>query len=130
MNSNKQNKETKNISLICLEERSTLETVALRGALEYLGYIVSTHFVGSKKIFLELLSGKISISDNVILSSHGYKKGFLLSNEKVIKPDEFKKQIKWKDKNVLSLGCCTGTKEFRDVFINGGVKTYIASDDY
>lgn len=130
MNLKKQNKKDDNISLICLEERSTLESIALRGVLEYLGYIVSTHFVGSKETFLKLLSGQISTNDLVILSGHGYKEGFLLSDEKVIKPEEFKKQIKWKGKNVLSLGCCTGAKKFTEAFINGGVKSYIASGNY
>lgn len=130
MNLKKQNPESDNISLICLEERSTLESVALRGALEYLGYIVSTHWVGSKESFLRLLSGEVHIDNTVIISGHGYKKGFLLSDEKIIKPEELKVQIKWKGKNVISLGCCTGTKEFADAFIKGGVKTYLAPDDY
>lgn len=130
MNLKKQNKKDDRISLICLEERSTLESVALRGALEYLGYIVSTHWVGSKESFLKLLSGEVPIDNTVIISGHGYKKGFLLSDEKIIRPDEFEKQINWKGKTVVSLGCCTGTKEFADTFIKGGVKTYLAPDDY
>jgi len=125
-------KETKkdNISLICLEERSALESVALRGVLEYMGYIVSTHWVGSKESFLKLLSGKEQTSNTIVISGHGYKKGFLLSDEKVIKPEEFENQINWGNKNVVSLGCCTGTKEFADAFMKGGVRTYIASDNY
>lgn len=130
MNLNTQNKEIKNISLICLEERSTLESVALRGALEYLGYVVSTHWIGSKESFLKLLSGEVPIDNTVIISDHGYKKGFMLSDEKVIKPEEFKGQITWKDKKVVSLGCCTGSKEFADAFIKSGVATYLAPDDY
>lgn len=129
MNLKKQNKKD-NISLICLEERSTLESVALRGALEYLGYVVSTHWIGSKESFLKLLSGEVLIDNTVIISGHGYKNGFLLSDENIIKPEEFKGQIKWRDKDVVSLGCCTGTKEFVDTFLNGGVKIYIAPDDY
>ncbi len=130
MNQKKQSLKNNNISLVCLEEGSALESVALRGALEYLGYIVSIHWIGSKELFLKLLSGKITTDETVIISGHGYKNGFLLSGEKIIKPEEFKKQVNWKNKNVISLGCCTGTKEFADVFIKGGVKIYIAPDDY
>lgn len=130
MEPKKQNIKKNNISLICLEERSTLESVALRGALEYLGYVVSTHWIGSKESFLKLLSGEVPLDNTIIISGHGYKKGFLLSDEKIIKPEEFKDQIKWEDNDVVSLGCCTGTKEFADAFMKGGIKTYIAPNDY
>lgn len=130
MNSKKQNPKNDNISLICLEERSALESVALRGALEYLGYVVSIHWIGSKESFLKLLSEEATIDKTVVISGHGYKKGFLLSGEKVIKPEEFKGKIKWQGKNVISLGCRTGTKKFTNAFISSGVKAYLAPDNY
>lgn len=123
-------KESKRISLICLEERSTLETVALRGALEYMDYIVSVHWVGSEKRFTELLSDKTLTDKNIILSGHGYEDGFLLSDNKIVKPGVFKDHIAWPGKNVLSLGCKTGTEEFIDAFKNGEVETFIAPKEY
>ncbi|PIR52746.1 hypothetical protein COU76_04810 [Candidatus Peregrinibacteria bacterium CG10_big_fil_rev_8_21_14_0_10_49_10] len=118
----------KNLSIICASENSTFETVAIRGASEYLGYLTTVHWLGSTDQFKDLLAGKQPLSDLVLLSSHGCKKGFHGTDNAVIPINVLK--IKLSGKTVLSLGCATGTENFARAFIAGGVENYIAPESY
>jgi len=118
----------KNISIICANENSTFETVALRSALEYFGYVPSVHWVGSVEQFKELLAGKTLLAEFVVLSCHGTAEGFHGTDNVVIPLNKL--IVDLPNTTVLSLGCATGTEAFAKVFINGGVKNYIAPPSY
>lgn len=118
----------KNISIICANENSTFETVALRSALEYFGYVPSVHWVGSVDQFKELLVGKTPLAELVVLSCHGTAEGFHGTDNVVIPFDKL--TVNLPDTTVLSLGCATGNEAFAKTFIKGGVKNYIAPPSY
>lgn len=118
----------KNISIICLNENSTLETIALRGALEYFGYTPTVHWLGSISQFQELVSGKVPLDDLIVFSAHGCDEGFYGTDNAVALLSDLK--INLKDKTVLSLGCVTGKEHFAQAFMKGGVKNYIAPVSY
>ncbi|MFH1444594.1 MAG: hypothetical protein ABIG34_04380 [Candidatus Peregrinibacteria bacterium] len=115
----------KTISIICVNENAALETVALRGVLEYLGYVPSIHWVGSVQQFKTLLNdGKKHLSEWIVLSAHGCKEGFYGTGNEVVSLKEL--TIKLPKARVLSLGCMTGTEPFAKAFLNGGADCYIA----
>ena len=118
----------KNISIICANENSTFETVALRSALEYFGYVSSVYWVGSVEQFKELLVNKTPLAELVVLSCHGTAEGFHSTDNVVIPLNKL--IVNLPNKTILSLGCATGTEAFAKVFINGGVKNYIAPPSY
>jgi len=118
----------KNISIICANENSTFETIALRSALEYFGYVPTVHWIGSVEQFTELITGKTSLAELVVLSCHGTAEGFHGTDNVVIPLNKL--TVNLPDATVLSLGCATGTEAFAKVFINGGVKNYIAPPSY
>ena len=118
----------KAVSIICASETSTLETVALRGVLEYFGYTSSVHWVGSVEQFKDILAGKTKLSAMVVLSCHGTKKGFLGTDNTVIPLQDI--PVRLAGKKILSLGCVTGMQQFAKKFISGGVKQYIAPPAY
>ncbi len=118
----------KKISIVCLNENSTLETVALRGALEYFGYTPSVHLLGSTEQFKEIVSGKVTLDPIVVLSCHGAKEGFYGTDNILIPLKDLTIQLK--DKIVLSLGCVTGSEDFAKAFLAGGVSAYIAPPSY
>lgn len=115
------------ISIVVLEN-SDLESTALRSVLEYFGYRVDIHWVGSRKEFVEILKGNIPTQDFIILSCHGDEQEgiYTLPEEKPISASEIKETAKLVGKTILSLGCETGTKELAEAFLNSGCKTYIA----
>lgn len=119
------------LSLIVLEW-SGLESTALRGMLEYFNYRVDTHWIGSRKEFIEILKGNIPTADFLILSCHGDEKEgmYTCPDEKPLLPDEIRKASKLKNKTILSLGCATGTDEFAAAFLDTGSSAYIAPKDY
>ena len=118
----------KELSIICASEHSTFEAIAIRGASEYLGYLATVHWLGSIEQFKDLLVGKESLSKLVLLSSHGSKEGFHVTDNIVIPLDELK--VNLSGKTVLSLGCATGMENFARLFISGGAEYYIAPKSY
>lgn len=119
----------KNISIICVNEHAALETVALRGVLEYIGYVPSIHWVGSIRQLKSLLAdGKKQLSDWVVLSAHGCKQGFYGTDNAIVPLKEL--TIRLPRAHVLSLGCMTGTEPFAKAFLNGGAACYIAPPSY
>lgn len=118
----------KDLSIICASENSTFETVAVRGASEYLGYLTTVHWLGSIDQFKDLLAGKQPLSDLILLSSHGCEGGFHGTDNAVIPITSIK--IDLSEKTVLSFGCATGMENFARAFISGGVKNYIAPESY
>ena len=114
----------KNISIICANEHSALETVALRGALEYLGYTVTAHWVGSVDQFKQLLTGQIPLAETVLLSCHGYEEGFYGTDNVKIPLNEL--NINLPGATVLSLGCSTGTEAHARAFMKGRANNYLA----
>ena len=117
------------VSLIVLEW-SGLESTALRGMLEYFGYRVDMHWVGSRKEFVEILKGNILTNDLMILSCHGYdgEGMFTCPDERPMQPEEIAKTAKLKGKTVLSLGCHTGTDDFANAFLKAGCAAYVAPE--
>lgn len=119
------------ISLIVLEW-SGLESVALRSVLEYFGCRVDTHWVGSRKEFIGILTGTIPTTNFLILSCHGDEDAgmYTCPEEKPLKPQELQCIAKLHGKTVLSLGCATGTDAFARAFLRSGCKAYIAPEGY
>ena len=107
------------------------EATALREALENFGYRVDMHWVGSRKEFLEILSGNIATNNTVILSVHGIEEGIYMPDEKAVSADDIAKIANLKDKTVINFGCITGKDNFVKSFIkNGKASVYIAPEDY
>lgn len=112
----------KKITIICADETSDLATIAIRSALEYFGYVVSTHWVGNKRQFIDLLQGKNSTDDVVVISAHGTEGKFFLSNEESVSFKELK--VRLPRKTVISTGC--ETHGAAKAFMKGGCNIYIA----
>lgn len=117
---------SRTVTIICSDEASTLETVAFRSVLEYLGFTVSVHWVGNKKDFLDLVQGKKETDDLIVISSHGEEGKFFMPTDESVFFNELK--VNLPNKTVLSVGCDTGTA--KDEFIKGKCKAYIAPADY
>lgn len=116
------------ISIVCASESSCLETISLRGALEYFGYIPLVHWLGNSKQLKDVLEGKIQLEEIILLSCHGCEKGFYAYENKLLSLDDV--SVKLKNKTVLSTGCVTGKEHFAQSFLRGGVRYYIAPPDY
>lgn len=117
---------SKNISIICADEASTLETVAFRSVLEYLGFTVSVRWIGNKKDFLDLLQGKKETDDLIVISSHGEEGKFFMPTDESVLFSEL--GVNLPGKTVLSVGCDTGGA--KEEFMKGKCKAYIAPTDY
>ncbi len=115
-----------NVTIICSDEASTLETVAFRSVLEYLGFTVSVHWIGNKKDFLHLLQGKKETDDLIVISSHGEEGKFFMPTDESVLFTEL--NVHLPGKTVLSVGCDTGGA--KDEFMKGKCKEYIAPADY
>lgn len=110
------------ITLLCLDEASCLETVALRGVLEYFGYTVSVYWIGNKQDFLNVLHGKTETSDVIVIAGHGTEGAFFLpASEQILFGDL---QVRLPGKTIVSLGC--ETSGAADAFKRGLCATYIA----
>ncbi len=118
----------KRISIVCLDESSGLETIALRSTLEYFGFIVSVHWIGNKEAFENILSGKTPTEEIIVLSSHGAEGKFFLSTGEEITVNDLK--ITLPGKTIVSAGCDTGSEDFSKKFLDGGCKFYIAPKGY
>lgn len=116
----------KRVTLICTDEASALETVALRGVLEYFSLVVSTHWIGNKKQFTDLLGGVQSVDDFVVIASHGDNGIFLLPTEESVRFDEL--HVHLPGRTVISTGCSTGDAAER--FMHGECAAYIAPSGY
>lgn len=118
--------KARKVTVICADEASTLETVAYRSVLEYLGFKVTIHWIGNKKDFLDLLQGKNEMDDLVVISSHGEEGKFFMPTDESVLFEELKVHLP--GKAVLSVGCDTGGAA--DEFMEGKCKEYIAPSDY
>jgi hypothetical protein len=96
----------KRVTLICADEASDLETIALRGMLEYFNFVVSTHWIGNKKQFLELLNGDQPTDDIVVIVAHGDEGTFFMPTDESVSFEEL--QVKLPKKMIISTGCATG----------------------
>lgn len=119
-------RHSNNITIICADEASALETIAFRGALEYLGFTVSVHWIGNKKDFLDLIQGKSDTDDLIVIASHGEKGKFFMPTDESVPFSEL--NVNLPNKIVLSVGCDTGGA--KDEFIKGKCNAYIAPTDY
>jgi len=109
----------------------SFEANALRAVLENFNYIVTVHWVGSRKEFLMLLGGDIPINDEIIvLSCHGIEQGIEIPGEEPVGPQEISEVAKLPNKTIVNLGCKTGGAAFQEAFIQAGAAHYIAPDDY
>lgn len=116
----------KSVSIICADEASTLETVAFRSVLEYLGFTVSVHWIGNKTDFLEVLQSKKETEDLLVISSHGEEGKFFMPTDESVLFSEL--NVNLPGKTVLSVGC--DTSGAKDEFMKGKCKAYIAPTDY
>lgn len=116
----------KSVTIICSDEASTLETVAFRSVLEYLGFTVFVRWIGNKKDFLSILQGKESTEDLIVISSHGEEGKFFMPTDESVLFTEL--NVNLPGKTVLSVGCDTGGA--KDEFLKGKCKEYIAPTDY
>lgn len=115
-----------NVTIICVDEASALETFAFRGVLEYLGFAVAVHWIGNKQDFLHLIQGKSETDDLIIIASHGRKEEFLIPTDECVRFEEL--NVYLPGKIVLSVGCDTyGAK---DEFMKGQCSAYIAPTNY
>jgi hypothetical protein len=115
----------RSITLICADEASTLETVALRGALEYFGYVVSAHWVGNKQSLLDLLQTD-ETNDFVVICAHGKGGAFFVPNDESVRSEEL--SVRLPNSIVLSMACETAAAASR--FLDGGCSMYIAPEGY
>jgi hypothetical protein len=107
------------------------ESTALRGVLEYFGYRVDMHLIGSRKEFIEILKGSIRTEQLIVLCCHGDNDGIVMGDEKPVTPLDISQSIGLNSKSILNLGCSTGSKEFIDAFRkNAKCEAYIAPTGY
>lgn len=109
---------------------NSLEAVTIRALLESFNYRVTTHWIGSRKELIKILSGDIKTDQTIILSCHGVEEGIVIPDEPVLDANEIANIAKLNDKVVVNLGCLTGSTEIVNAFRGCGVKTYIAPVDY
>lgn len=120
--------EKKDVSLVVID--SSLEATAIRDVLEAFNYRVTTHWVGSRKELIEILSGNIETSNTVILSCHGIEEGIYTPDEDPLTTEEIARTAKLAGKTVVNLGCLTGKSTYQEAFTNAGVTNYIGPSDY
>lgn len=116
----------KKVTLICTDTASDLETIAVRGVLEYFDFVVSTHWIGKKTQFLRLLQGDEPVDDIVVILAHGDEGLFHLPTEEVVHFQEL--HIQLPGKTVISTGCATAGAATE--FMNGGCRLYIAPKEF
>lgn len=109
---------------------NSLEAVTIRALLESFNYRVTTHWIGSRKELLKILTGEIKTDQTIILSCHGVEDGIVIPDEPVLGAGEIANTAKLNDKFIVNLGCLTGSAEIVNAFRESGVKTYIAPVDY
>lgn len=116
----------KRVTLICTDTASDLETIALRGVLEYFNFVVSTHWIGNKTQFLGLLQGDEPVDDMVVILAHGDEGLFHMPTEETVHFEEL--HIQLPGKTVISTGCASAGAATE--FINGGCRLYIAPKEF
>lgn len=117
---------SRNVTIVCADEASTLETVAFRSVMEYLGFTVSALWIGNKKDFLDFLQGKKETDDLIVISSHGEEGKFFMPTDESVPFSAL--NVHLPHKTVLSVGCDTGGA--KDEFMQGKCKEYIAPTGY
>jgi hypothetical protein len=121
-----------------VEIEDTLAAQALRGALEYWGVQVTTHWVGMAQDIVRLLGGEEKLSEIVVLMCHGNDKGLVLpalhpSIERkqpyhgALTPQDLEEFLKLPGLIVLNTGCSLGTETFARSFLAAGCKAYIGA---
>jgi hypothetical protein len=106
------------------------ESFALRGMLEYFGYRIDMHLIGSRKEFVEILKGSIRTEEIIVLCCHGDEDGIIMGDEKPISVKDIAAANGFAGKSVISLGCATGSKEFVRAFKQTGCDMYVAPKGY
>lgn len=116
------------ISLVSLGDLR--EALTLRSVLEGFNYRVDLNYIGSRKEFLEVLSGNIFTFPHLILSCHGDEGCICVTEEKSVGSVEIGELARLKNKTVINTGCSTGKADFVKAFVaKGGAGAYIAPDD-
>lgn len=119
------------------------EAEAIRQSLEYFGAQVICYTIGRPKDLVRVLNGQALLPqiEHLILSFHGVE-GCLLMPElhhsiyeevepKInFGPEEIAKYACFAGQILLNTACNSGTNKFAQVFLQKGIKTYIAPQEY
>jgi hypothetical protein len=132
-------KDIMDIDLICVED--TLETIALRGVLEWWNLNVNMHWIGSSNQLVDLLSHPHRLSTVIVLLCHGDERGLLLPElsqeleavsryRQSINAHEFRDFVDLPHKIVVNTGCDLGKPEYGTAFLQSGCSAYIGASGY
>ena len=122
-----------------LDLEPSLESQALRTAMEYWGAQVSITYVGNSTDIVDSL--REIAADLTVITGHGDEKGFVLPElDETLHKDELllgrmgKNQIlepiQVKCPVLLSLACKTGIEDIAKAFLSSGAKTYVGPKGY
>jgi hypothetical protein len=123
------------------------EAPILRAALEFFGGRYATPLrvgrfaIGRAQHLVDVLAGRRSVGDHLVLSGHGDERGFILPElapdlehleafHGALTPDDLRGLVDLPGRTVVSLGCMTGREEIASTFLAGGCDAYIGPSDY
>jgi len=114
-----------NLSLIITS--GSIESHAFRYIVELYNYRVETHWVGSRKELIKILSGEIPTHNIVVLDCHGDEDGIIPgSGERSLGAEELSRIVHLPGRLFVNMGCETGREHIAKAFIDGGCNHYIA----
>jgi hypothetical protein len=127
------------VDLIVLNE--ALEALSIRSVLEAFGVEVRCHFIGNVKKLVSLFSGAEPLHEIVIISCHGDEQGMILPElheelekempyHKVLTTSDFAQFLNLQNQIVINTGCCLGSENFAEPFIQKGAFAYIGLETY
>ncbi|MEU6040688.1 hypothetical protein ABZ801_35345 [Actinomadura sp. NPDC047616] len=117
------------------------EPHALRGLLAEYGADVRLLPIGAPQHLADVLGGRQSRAEHLVLCCHGDERGILLDElapeiarsqpfNDVLTPENAAELTRLSGTLVVSTGCMTGTEAFAEAFMRGGCSAYIAPEDY
>lgn len=117
------------------------EALLLRAILESLGAAVTLHLPGTAEDFLKCLGQGEAAPEYIIISGHGDDRGFVIGSfspevdatvlvDGSLPASSMRNRINLPGKVVLSTACQTGSNDFARIFLDGGVRAYIAPSNY
>lgn len=127
------------VAVVAIGEAS--EAFLVRAILESLGAAVSLHLLGTPHDFLQVVRQGSAAPGYIVICGHGDERGLVfgeygedidvsLLDRGSLPPSAFAGLVDLPGKVVVSTACATGTKAFKEAFVQGGVSAYVAPSDY
>ena len=96
---------------------------------------------GGAQHLVDVLSARVPVGDDLVLSGHGDERGFLLPElapdlehqerfHGALTPEDLHGLVDLPGRTIVSLGCVTGRAEIASAFLAGGCSAYIGPSGY